>query len=802
MRKSRSLAVHWMRGYAMRYSRVMCWSSLAAVAVALALPAHAAEAAPSAAEVDGAAEAPAKDLIIVTATRQAQDKQKVGVALTAITSEDLALLAPRTLQDLQGVAPNVFIGMGTAAPGQSAIFIRGQGYADVEKTQSPPVGVIQDGVFFGNNTGQLLDMFNVCSVEVDRGPQGIFYGKNTTAGLINVTRCAPTRKLGASVELGYGSFNDFYGRAVLNAGLGGGRGGIALSGQYRRTDGFLTNVFTNRRAGGSEYRALNLKLNYDLSEWLNADLSLDHIHQTGGGTPVQFGNVLSAGILSGGNPSAIWPKYNPVTGSPDGLKPREIGNNLDADRDRLNTNMASLILKAKTPLGELVSQTSYMDSEDTVDQDFDGTCRGAPGCTSVGNPLLAATGSALKTNRDQTYKQFTQEVRLQGSALNGMFDYIVGAFYYDHKITLHQNTNAVIDQFSAEKDHSWSFFGNVDWNPTDTIKVSGGVRNIFEAKRFDTRYILLSTIPLTPPISDRQSWRNLITRFNIQWQATPDVLVYASRAEGFRSGGFSIRGTLSEQAASQTNCGAAGGCPDNNFLAFLPETNTTYEAGLKTRFFDRAVTFNAAAFINDIVNFQQGQVVVTPGYGPGTNTYVTSFPKVRIKGLEFDANLDFGKMTPALTGLSLSGTLGFQDAEVRDGRINGQTAAIGSGAQAGAPGTTANFTGVLLQRVPKSSYTVRGSYTRALTTDANLLLTAGYSWLNSFSLGTFGTLPDIQPGYGLLDASATLNYKGYFLRVAGKNLTNQNYRTQSLPTVFFQGWGAPATVMVSAGAKF
>ena len=304
----------------MRYSRVLGWSSLAAVAVALAMPAHAAEAADGA---DKAPEAANKDVIIVTATRQATDKQKVGVALTALTMDDLVKLAPRTLQDLQGSAPNVFIGIGTAAPGQSAIFIRGQGYADVEKTQSPPVGVIQDGVFFGNNTGQLLDMFNVCSVEVDRGPQGIFYGKNTTAGLINVSRCAPTRKLGASLEAGYGSFNEYYGRGVVNAPLGA-NGGVALSGQYRKTDGYYNDVFTKRRAGGSEYTAVNLKLNDDLTDWLNADLSLDHIHETGGGTPVQFGNVLTAGILSGGNPAAIWPKYNPETGSPDGLKPREI----------------------------------------------------------------------------------------------------------------------------------------------------------------------------------------------------------------------------------------------------------------------------------------------------------------------------------------------------------------------------------------------------------------------------------------------------------------------------------------------
>lgn len=790
----------------MRYSRVPGWSSLAAVAVSLAVPAHAADAAEAADQGGTSAEAADKDTIIVTATRQAADKQKVGVALTALTVEDLALLAPRSLLDIQGSAPNVFIGSGTAAPGQSAIFIRGQGYADVEKTQSPPVGVIQDGVFFGNNTGQLLDMFNICSVEVDRGPQGIFYGKNTTAGLINLTRCAPTRKLGVSLEAGYGSFNEFYGRGVVNVPLGD-RGGIAVSGQYRTIDGILNNVFTKSRAGNSDYRAFNVKLNYDLVEWLNADISYDHIHQTGGGTPVQFGNILTANILSGGNPSAIWPKYNAETGSPDGLKPREIGNNLGADQDRLNTNIVSLALKAKTPIGDLVSQTSYMSSADTVNQDFDGTCVGAAGCTSVGNPLLAATGSQLLTNRDQTYKQFTQEVRLQGKVADGLVDYIVGAFYYDHKITLHQNTNKAIDAYQSEKDHSWSFFGNIDINPTPTIKISGGVRNIFEAKRFSTEYTLtlpapVGTIPIVPQINDRRSWQKLITRFNIQWQATPDVLLYVNRSEGFRSGGFSIRGTLSEQQAGSTNCGKAGGCPENNFLSFLPETNTTYEAGLKTRFLDRAITFNAAGFINDITNFQQSQVVVTPGYGPGTNTYVVSFPKVQIKGLEFELDFDFGKMTDSMQGLSLSGTLGIQDANVKNGKVNGQTASIGAGAQAGAPGTVADFTGVLLQRVPSNNFTVRGSYVRDLSADAKLSLTAGYSWIDSFSLGTFGTLNDIQPSYGLLDASATLNYKGYFLRVAGKNLTNKAYRTQSLPTVFFQGWAAPATVTVSVGAKF
>ena len=773
--------------------------SLVAITMGLATPAMAQQAPASDSDV-GSSEADAKDTIIVTATRQAVDKQKLGVSLTAITSEQLAVLAPHTLQDLSGAAPNLQIGIGTAAPGQSAIFIRGQGYADVEKTQSPPVGVIQDGVFFGNNTGQLLDMFNVCSVEVDRGPQGIFYGKNTTAGLINVTRCAPTRKLGASFEAGYGSFNEAYGRGVLNAPLGD-KGGVAFSAQYHRTDGYYNNIYTGKKAGGDDYFAANLKINIDLADWLHADLSLDHVHDTDGGTPVQFGNALTASILSGGNPRAVWSRYNPVTGSPDGLKPREIENRAGADTGRLNNNFGSLILKAKTPLGELVSQTSYMDEADSVHQDFDGTCVTAPGCTSVTNPILAATGGYLQTFRDQTYKQFTQELRLQGK-IGPQFDYLLGMFYYDHKITLHQNTNAVIDQYSGEKAHSWSFFGNLDWNPTDTIKISGGLRNIYEAKTFNTQYFLFGTTPLTSAIVSRRSWSKLITRFALQWQAAPNVLIYGTRSEGFRSGGFSIRGTLSEQAGSQNNCRVVAGCPGNNFLSFLPETNVTYEAGFKSRFADGAITFNVAGFINDINNFQQTAVVVTPGYASGTNTYVISYPKVRIKGLEFELDFNFGKLTPGLEGLSLSGTVGLQDANVIDGKVNGQTASIGPGAQAGAPGSIADFTGSGLLRVPASNYTIRGTYVRKFGNNSNVTLTAGYTWIDSFSLGNFGVAQDIQPSYGLLDASATLNIDSFFLRVSGKNLTNKDYRSQSLPTVFFQGWAPPATFLVSVGAKF
>ena len=91
--------------------------------------------------------------IIVTSRRRAESVQDVPLSVTAFDSERIEQLKPKTLRDFDGLAPNVYIGMNTAGPGASALFIRGVGYANIEKTQSPQVGVIVDGIQMGSSTG-------------------------------------------------------------------------------------------------------------------------------------------------------------------------------------------------------------------------------------------------------------------------------------------------------------------------------------------------------------------------------------------------------------------------------------------------------------------------------------------------------------------------------------------------------------------------------------------------------------------------------------------------------------------------
>ncbi|MEO0981291.1 MAG: TonB-dependent receptor [Pseudomonadota bacterium] len=752
-----------------------------------------------------------RDTVMVTTTRREENLQDIAVAVTAITEETIEAIKPRNLADLTGLAPNTFIGQTTAVPGGGAIYIRGQGYADVEKTQNPAAGVIVDGVFLGTNTGQLVDAFDIQQVDVNRGPQGIFFGKNTTAGAINVIRTAPTRDFGLRTSVAYGSHNEVIVKGVANAPLGE-DGGFKLGGTYRRTDGFTEDLLLGDTVDGFDYFGITAVLDYDLAPWANVELGIDYIDHSGGGTPVQYGNAFTVASFQSlfGVDFSLIPGFNAETGSPAGLGPREIFNDFP-DSDELETLIYRGILTIDTPIGELTSVTAYVDSEDLVNQDFDGTCSTLVACppTAVNALLASPTNPAgvLHTVRDQTYEQFTQEVRLAGE--QGPFDYLLGVYYFDAQTMLDQTTNAAVFQLSGEDNDSIAVFGNVDWNILDTLTISGGFRYIDESRDFFTGYDVEVApgvlFPLIPQFTDSVEFDDVITRFAIDWQPAPDHLFYLSRSGGFRSGGLSIRGTLSEQVEGQPNCLPDDGdgipgeilCPENNFLAYEPETVTAWEFGTKNTFLDGQLILNAAYFMTDVDNFQVNDVVVTPGFGPGTNTYINNFPKVEIDGFELEAVI-----SPAfLEGFTLTGVLGIQDGDITDGVVDGTRVGIGPGATAGAPGSISDRTGTPLIRVADFNYAIRGLYQTEVG-PGDLILSLGWNFIDDHGLaGGFGS-QDIEPGYGLLDASVAYEWDNYRLSFSGRNLNDKDYRINSLPTVFFQRFADDFNWLVELQAEF
>lgn len=756
------------------------------------------------------------DEIFVVATRREEGLQEVPIAVSVLGADIIETLKPQSLQDFSGLAPNVHIGSAGATPGGGAIFIRGLGYQDVEKTQNPPVGVGIDGIFLGTSTGQLLDSFDVEQIEVSRGPQGIFFGKNTTGGVINVRRTKPTRETGGRIALGTGSHNLFSAKGIFNIPVTE-KGGLKLGGTYNQNDGYLDNVFLNETVGGQEYLGLTAAFDYDLTDNINVLLSYDYMDLDGEGTSVTYGNPIATSFLeSVGVPISQFPTFNSDTSSPIGLGVREVANDFE-EASSLRIDLFNATVTIDTGFGEITSVTGYLDQTDFQSQDFDGTCSAAgAACGFAGTNLLLTSAAnptgTLHTERPQAYEQFTQEIRLAGSTMEDRLDYLLGFYYYEHKVDVNQTTNGAILQTAGEENDSLSFFGNLDFAVTDDLTVSAGARYIDESKEFFSGYDLLlpgATIPIVTPFTDEGDFDDVITRFAVDWQASPNHLLYISRAEGFRSGGFSIRGTLSEQIAGQPNCdggvvnpgntpGVSIQCPGNNFLRYEPENVTTIELGAKNTFLDGDLTVNAAYFNTTAENLQDVSITVT-GFGPGTNTYINNLPEVEIDGFEFD----FLFRPDSLEGFSLSGVLGLQDGEVTDGVLPGDRSQIGVGGSPGNTGSSADFTGSLrgLGRIADYNFNIAATYEFDMGPGA-LTLNASYNYIDDHALSAGFGQRDIEVGYGLLNAYIGYSWDNYSISLTGRNLTDKDYRIGSLASVYFDRWGDDMNWLAEIKAEF
>ena len=189
--------------------------------------------------------------IIVSARRRNETLLSTPVAITAISPSMLESKAAVNIADLQGAAPGLLITQQNSGAQAANLSIRGLTYADIEKSQTPTVGVVVDGVAIGTNTGQLQDVFDIAQIEVLRGPQGTLFGANTIGGVINIERTKPTMETGVKAEATYGQWNTWDAKAIVNVGN---HESWGLKAWYfhDQTDGYYYNTTSNSRTGGSK----------------------------------------------------------------------------------------------------------------------------------------------------------------------------------------------------------------------------------------------------------------------------------------------------------------------------------------------------------------------------------------------------------------------------------------------------------------------------------------------------------------------------------------------------------------------
>lgn len=712
--------------------------------------------------------------IIVSARRRDETLQTTPVAITAINRAMLENKASVNIADLQGAAPNLLITQQNAGAQAANLSVRGLTYADIEKSQTPTVGVVIDGVMVGTNTGQLVDFFDIDQIEVLRGPQGTLFGANTIGGVINIRRTKPTMEAGARLEASYGRWNSWNTRAVANIGNG---ETVGLKGWYfhSQTDGFLYNATTNSKAGGSKNDNFGASLLFRPKDSdFDALLTVENTHQT-------FDPTVS-NIAQTGEVFCLFEPANQCN--------RNTNNDLytvftSPATSRYSAPAATLEMNYDAGAVKLTAITGWRHSKEFQTQDFD-----------------ASSTDLYYVRRQQHYTQWSQELRASGK-IGSAFDYVVGGFFFNSRYDLTQHTrlfafNTALDPLTADTNpqsvvghtESYAAFGDFNWAFADKFRLSFGGRWSHDNKRLINSFAQTGLVG-----SGDATFEKFTPKAGIDYRPNRDTMLYASWSRGYRSGGFSPRAATAATASTP----------------FQPEVVDSYEAGAKLDLFDRKLQFNIAGFFSKYRNLQQSTTI--PGGPNGNQTVTSNVGSATIKGIELDTALR------PTDGLKITATLAILDSQFRNFIVgNVYNGAI----------LPFDYSKNDLIYAPKFSASLGAEYT-VLTSFGSVVASAGLRHISPYdeqiSLGSLtpvtsggvvtkiivnGNDPRVRTAtQDLVDASLTTNFKlggtDAYLRVFGRNLLDE--RTTSAAFTVAGLWSfasaiEPRTYGVTLGAKF
>lgn len=572
------------------------------------------------ADVAAAPESDSLVEITVTARRRNESIQTTPVAVTALNTAMLESKNSVNIGDLQGAVPNVIITNDGAGAAAANLSIRGLTFADVEKSFDPTVGVVVDGVFLGTSTGQYLNFFDISDFEVLRGPQGTLFGRNTIGGVINITRSKPTGEFGAKVEVSYGSFDSTTERVVLNAPLV--KDVLAAKVFYfnTKTDGYYRDAITGRDTGGSQnqnYGAAFLLTPVDgFDALLTVEKQASYFLPIGGSlsnSSELFGQVLlGAGLGNEVNRNNTTDLYT-VFRNPNG--PQASG----------HYSAPAATLQMNLDLGpvKLTSVTGYRSSQEDQVQPFEGSSLG----------LYVA-------HRIQSFHQFSQEFRAAGKITDSL-DYVAGVYFYNGAYDLTQFTDLFnlgfgTPQVVSGDAKSYAGFVDFDWAFADKWRLNFGGRYTKDKKEIDNNGPDPVTGVFGPFGNPSATFSKFTPKASIDYRPNSDLMFYGSYSVGYRSGGFSNR--AADAITTDT--------------AFQPETVDSSEVGVKTEWFDKRMSVNAAYFFAKYKNMQQNTTI--PGGATGNETVVSNVGGSTIKGVELEV---VGRATQNLTFNASLGTL-------------------------------------------------------------------------------------------------------------------------------------------------
>ena len=660
------------------------------------------------------------DEIIVTATRREARLQDVPVAVTAVSGQDLERSSFREVTDIQYLAPNVTFSATNPVSNGGGYQIRGIGTQTFDSGVEQTVGLVVDGVVIGLSRDPGATGFaDIERVEVLRGPQGTLFGKNSSAGVIQIISRKPEiGEASLDLDLSYGEHDEQVARATVNLPVGS-TAALRVSGYYNARDGAIPNLLNDWNVGDRENKGVRAKLLWNPTDSLSLLFSGEY----------QKGFARDAHTIESLGTSALYnSQFNRFPTKPGhGVYLSYQDGDWTADTELFGTS-----LQADWEIGDhtLTSITAYRELEVLQLADIDA----AP------IDIFNHSDGGVDSN------QFTEELRLT-SPSNQPLEYVLGLYYY------HTENAGFATQYGnfygrfgvpvvigggrrdqSNKVRSLAAFGQATYSLTDTLKVIAGLRytNDKNEGRSRTTPLPFPAFPLgvIAPYDGTVKADDLSGRIGLQFQPNRDLMVYATYSTGYK--GPAIDGT--------------GG----TVREVEPETVKSYELGAKSTLFDRRLTLNGTLYWSEFSNFQATALdssVVPPAF------ILSNAGLMRARGVELESTL---RVTKTLT-LSASGA--YSDSTFRDylgpcypGQPASATVGVGCYLDPATNVRVSDYRGYRLPNAPEWSYTLRADYQQPLGN--GLMIDAGANWAwRSETQAVLGDPLSRIDDYGLFNAT-------------------------------------------------
>ena len=545
------------------------------------------------------------EMVVVTAQFREESLQDTPIAIKAYDAETIQNMGFFNARDIGLASPSLQMPAYPFSSNNMALFVRGIGNADsIVLTKDNTVGLYYDGVYAARSTGLLADLGDLERVEVLRGPQGTLYGRNTTAGAINLITKKPTGELGLDQTLSVGNYSAFRSATHVNLPDMGGLK-AKVSAVFNNRDGWVENEGANQVPGykyndyyKDESDGYRLALRFDGIDNLLVDYSYDYSDMDSTPPYFQYGGPV------GGLSVGFMPITDSFTDRLDNTRSPTSGEKTAYYLPGSNTEVEGHNLTITWDFNEnltFTSITGYREFDDDVSQNFS---------ESFGD------AGSLETHTVTDHEQFTQEFRLSGTY--DKISFVGGAYYFDESGDQAESQfvdRSLVDEvgiwalggdvvpdtpcgdgtdglpscfgfdvifpaylgtYTVKSDvESWAAFGQATYTINDRVEITAGLRytdDDRESSRTNDGWIFNAFPPGATDSQDERVDYTLIADFNIADNAS----VYIKTGTGFRSGGSSRNGG------------------DFN-SSFGKEELVSYELGWKAEFADR-FRVNGAVF--------------------------------------------------------------------------------------------------------------------------------------------------------------------------------------------------------------